>query len=213
MLKNLQNEDIPRKKIKDISTLELHYLVTLKEIRVALRKQGVTDYKWRATRKSREENQTNPYNVSLNQSKISPKIKKKMDITSRKWNNRFQDPWDALNVRDMAATGRAAVDVRRLKGVAQKTQTTRGNSGQTKPNAQTATKTILLSQDLAEYTEERERGGRKREREREIIKILYGKFVSFVEDWKTVKSYTWGKYLRCYSSESEFKQQPQTGQV
>ena len=60
----------------------------------------------------------------------------------------------------MDTTGRTAEDVKHVDGAAKGSQNTLRKIVPTKPNAQTAKKTILHFQDLVAYTKKRDNNGR-----------------------------------------------------
>ena len=84
-------------------------------------KQEVTDYKRITIRKSRDEILKNTYilSISLNYPK-----KKKIDISSRWWNNTSQHLWGALNVKHVTTTGKVTENVRHMKDVVKETRVT-----------------------------------------------------------------------------------------
>ena len=124
---------------------------------LSLWKQVITDYERIIIRKGGEEIQTHTYILISNKATIPKEMKIGycLEKTEQYIPAHLRCYRCKKKKKIMDITCRAVKDVWHVEGVTRKVQTARGKIVLTKPNAQTAKRTILPIQELKIYTKER----------------------------------------------------------
>ena len=149
------------------------FLARPEEIKIALGKQ--MDYKKITIRRGGEEILSRAHILTFNKSILPKEIK--IGYLSKKQSNTSLHSYGDLNVKNKDITNRTVEEIRQVKGLAKKTQTTWNKIFLTKPNVQTAKRIILLFRKFAIYA---------KKKKREIMEMKCTRNITFLEVKKKI---------------------------